>query len=161
MNRILQHIMALLLASFFLVSFTGVRLLVHHCMGCGTSELVIAAEPVSCCASGNHDEQDTAGQTGELASCCALPGSGQCGLDAGHECCEFEVLYLKGDFQLTSHKSVAKIEAPVLDMLPVIAAERPESVLLHRIIFQEPSTDPPPRLTGRSFVIYSHQIKIA
>lgn len=161
MNRVLQHIMALLLASFFLVSFTGVRLFVHHCMGCGTSELVFAAEPMTCCATVSHDDHDAAAQTGEGATCCALPGSGQCGLDAGHECCEFEVVYLKGDFQLASHKVVARIEAPVFDTLPVLAAEIHVAVVTHQTIPNDPSTGPPPRFTGRSFVIYSHQIKIA
>jgi len=39
MRVIGKHILVYLLASMFLVSFTGIRLLIHYCMACETTDV--------------------------------------------------------------------------------------------------------------------------
>ncbi len=149
--------MALVLASFFLVSFTGFRLLVHHCMGCEMTEVVFAGSPADCC----HKEQDA-----ETNSCCTEYGdpagsNAACSLDLNSECCDIQTIYLKGDFELVSERSTVKIEVPVLAAFVFIAEtawDQEPKILFHGTTTFE---DPPPRLTGRDFVLYSHQLKIS
>jgi hypothetical protein len=155
--------MALLLASFFLISFTGVRLLVHHCMGCEMTEVAFAGSPGDCC----HMEQEA-----ETDSCCTenpSPAgiSDACSMDPGSECCDIlgsgccdtETIYLKGDFELISERTLIKIETPVAAALVIAVetlADPASDAFAHRTTTFE---DPPPRRVGRDFVLYSHQLK--
>lgn len=169
MKQLVRHTLALILASFFLVSFTGFRLLVHHCLGCDAVEVVLAADSSHCCQS-HHDSQsccsagahDGGRDSGDLArgeSCDLMHGEG-CDHTHGDGCCKMETLYLKGDFEGTTERTSVKIEAPeiaALDMLVNPADDdRPET----RIPGASVTEDPPPRLTGRDFILYSHQLKI-
>lgn len=148
--------MALILASFFLVSFTGFRVLVHHCFGCDTSEIVITGVDHDCCQTKYADDD----------SCCTenalLPGNHKaCDIEHGEGCCDSKPIYLKGDFELISERTTIKIESPVLAALVVgvetIANHKPGAFSPRTTTFEEP----PPRLTGRDFVLYSHQLKIS
>jgi len=41
MQNFIKHILTWVLAGIFLVSFTGLRLLIHHCMACESSEVYL------------------------------------------------------------------------------------------------------------------------
>ncbi len=163
MIQTIRQTTALLLAAFFLVSFTGMRLLVHHCMGCDTTGIVFAAAQPDCCGhAGKADPMDGAGET----ACCALPGPAAeppaCGLNGPDGCCRIEVVYLKNDAELASERPVVRVEAPALVVLHALASG--EGLLTDRepeSLSGTSKTDPPPRLTGREFILFSHHLKIA
>ncbi len=158
--RFIRTITTLLLAAMFLVSFTGVRLLVHHCAGCDTSEIIFASEPVSCC-SGSIAHTDHSDNAEETPFCCSAPETAHCGIFGDSGCCDFEVIYLKGEFQITQHKAAEKVTVPVFDMLAVFSTTMPGPGIAPSFAAEGPFIDPPPRLAGKAFVLYAHQIKIA
>lgn len=164
MKRIATYTMVFLLASMFLVSFTGIRLLIHQCLACDSTDIALlgfaaedasdlhnkhageavchlpleTAEDPACCESHEHDHAD------------------HCG-----DCCETEVHYLKNDYKVSLEKMevrVMPIEVAVLihNLLPAPEGDAP-AVIKHRA---RPD-NAPPRIAGRDFVIYSHQLKIS
>jgi hypothetical protein len=153
----IRHTMAILLAGFFLVSFTGVRLLVHHCLGCNLTEVAIAGIQHDCCQTN---------QDGDEHTCCTKNGhqsgsNNACNIEYGEGCCDLETIYLKGDFELISERTTIKIETPVVAALDVAVETIADSGF--NVFNQGAATfeEPPPRLTGRDFVLYSHQLKIS
>ncbi len=158
--RVFRILLSLLLTVLFLVSFTGVRLLVHHCAGCDTSAILFASEPVSCCTGGTA-YTDHSENAEEALFCCALSEANQCGITGDPGCCDIEVVYLKEDFQLSQHKATEKVTIPVFDIFTVFSTPIPGLDNAHISAAEAPFIDPPPRLTGKAFVLYAHQIKIA
>jgi hypothetical protein len=157
MKNAIRHTLVFLLVGFFLVSFTGFRLLVHHCMGCEMTEIVFAGSPADCC----HTEQGA-----ETNSCCTentdpAGSNAVCGLDLDSECCDLQTIYLKGDFDLVSERSTVKIEVPVLAAFVFVAETAWDQETISLVHGPTTFEDPPPRLTGRDFVLYSHQLKIS
>lgn len=159
MKQYLRHFLAFLLAAFFLVSFTGFRLLVHHCLGCDTTEIMFAQESVSCCATSHtlnaHKEVDAA------ASCCHSSEQSQCGLPIESECCDLEVIYLKAELEGTPNKLVQKIEPPVFDVIAEMLGCHDNLLPTQLSSATVPTVDPPPRRVGKDFVLFAHHIKIA
>lgn len=155
MKTALRHTLSFLLAGFFLVSFTGFRLIVHHCMGCEINEVVFSAELTDCCRT-----------VQETPSCCQEHATAEgetpaCDLQLTEECCNIQAVYLMGDFELISERTTVKIDIPVVvawqATSDIISGPTPET----RVYTAGASEDPPPRLTGRDFVLYAHQLKIS
>ncbi len=187
-----RKLASILLACSFLVSFTGIRLLVHHCAGCGTSEVVFLGDASACCMNpsdgsvafllagtynasvGNETDAETdkraslscRADTGVISvadmeaslSCCAAAAQ-SCSLSGQEGCCNFESLYLKADLNLTVEKPLPRVEVPVSDVAVLFPAMLSLSVFASSLLAPNCFIDPPPRLTGRDFVLYSHQLK--
>lgn len=160
MQKFVKHILALIMASLFLVSFTGVRLLIHHCMACDTSAMYVFAEAKSCCEDPTtHNVEHTACaiNANEQSSCCSeVITENSC-----DNCCNNEVVYVKNDYEVSHERQVPRVE-PVLVNAEIITYSL---FSLHFNVQEEnylfPSTvDPPPRKVARDFVIFSHQLKI-
>ncbi len=167
MKRLVLQSLALLMASMFLLSFTGIRMLIHHCLACETTtKALIGLAPENC-------QQFHLDHTG--AAACHLPSGFSDGLQSdccpgdedvhGHacgSCCESEVEYLKNDYQVVQEKQGIRIDpvavAPLTPMIPVVAVE--ESVLPGLSLCTATNTDPP-RFVGREFVIFAHQLVIS
>ncbi len=149
------------LATIFLVSLTGIRLLIHHCMACDTKEISLVAYADDCC---DHHQENHAHHgtnscsfplTGEK-SCCAE--SGQCGMD--EDCCKDEVIYLVKDYELSHERQTIRVEAVMiaihadLNFLSLFNDLEKEFFTPHNY------AEPPPRIVGKDFILFTHQIKI-
>jgi hypothetical protein len=165
MLRVFRTITSLLLTGIFLVSFTGLRLLVHHCAGCGTSELVIIGDASDCCMNPSEDAFDflIAGadldtETSEPMACCAATAQ-SCGLTGQESCCDFESMYLKADLKLMVEKPLPRLDMPVSELAAIFTAMMCFSAVASSPLAADYFIDPPPRLAGRDFVLYAHQLK--
>ncbi len=165
MKKLATNTLALTLATIFLMSFTGVRLLIHHCLGCDTTDIALFSLVTDDCNSLHHKHTEAAtchisfdddGHTG----CCP-------GYDADNpahsceNCCKTETHYLKNDYEMQSERNEKRIEAPVLAVLlhfvtPYILEEIPSKTSLQHY----PETEPPTPV-GRDFVIFAQRLKIA
>ena len=162
MKKIAIHTLVFTLAAIFLMSFTGVRLLIHHCLGCDTTDIALFslatddlhqkhAEAATC-----HIDFGDEGHSG----CCPVDHSDD------HEqscknCCKTEIHYLKNDYEMQAERNEKRIEAPVLAVLfhfvsPIITNE-----LSSKLSEQYFTDSGPPKLVGRDFVIYAQHLKIA
>lgn len=152
----------MILATFFLVSFTGIRLLIHHCMACETTDISLISYSEDCC---EHHEQHHS--KGEHAKTCAIPQddnttccaqSGQCGMD--ENCCKDEVIYLAKDYELSHDRQTIRVEAVMvaihadLNFLSLFNNLEKEFFTPHNY------AEPPPRNVGKDFILFTHQIKI-
>ncbi len=186
MKKVLTHILALVLASIFLVSFTGIRLLIHHCLSCDTTDIALMGLGVDATTSMHQRHareatchivpgEDTTASC-ELPVCGtdfplvaklsleAVPGS--C-CDTGHDgyaycgdCCQTEVHYLKTEYEVPREKVENRIQ-PVQLALAITTlfhvVDQPDTPLaLHRITPDRA----PPKPVGRDFVIYAQHLKI-
>ena len=154
----IRKTVSILLATIFLVSFTGMRLVMHHCSGCGTTEIVLASVGTdSCCGQTAGASEPGKGSASDMACCTPEDITCHAGIHAG--CCQFEDLYLKGEFTLIIDKVSPRIDLPVV--ADAITPEPIDAAIHSTGIVATPYhvTNPPPRLAGRAFVLYSHQLK--
>ncbi len=163
MKRIAKHIMVFLLSLIFLVSFSGIRLMMHHCFSCETTDITFLGFA--------SEDARSMHQKHREASSCHLPAHGKethtCCDSHAHDdaeckdCCESEVHYLKTDYKVSHEKSeirVAPLELTVL--IPVLYPSEDAGLLTAKEYRFYPDRAPP-RPAGRDFIIYSHQLKIA
>ncbi len=163
--RLARQLMALVLASLFLVSFTGISLLIHHCLACDTTDIALpwVSADEACAMHERHTETASChlpAGAGHDSECCDIPlheDNSSCG-----SCCESEVRYLKTDYEVAHEKTVLRVlpvETTMLthheNVVEDVVAGPPTSGLFIR------SDRPPPKPVGRAFVIYSHQLRIA
>ena len=162
MKKIAKNTLAFTLAAIFLMSFTGVRLLIHHCLGCDTTDIALFslvtedlhhrhAEATTC-----HIDLHDAGHSG----CCPIDHS----YDHEHSCencCKTEVHYLKNDYEMQTERNEKRIEAPVLTVLFHFMAPNILEILPSKLSEQYFTDSGPPKLVGRDFVIYAQHLKIA
>ncbi len=172
-----KHIISYLLASMFLVSFTGMRLLIHHCMACDTTDVALLglhpedidamhrdhAGKGTCAIPVNDAAAASCGilpDDAEGATCCDnhdVPGDQGCG-----DCCQSEVHYLRAEFEVTPDKQEPRLEPVLLTLLPrLLNHERFVADEAQTMTLPVVDERPPPRLTGRDFVIYAHHLKIS
>lgn len=164
MKRFLHHLTALLLASMFLVSFTGFRLLVHHCMSCDTVDVFFAGYSADQCKDihsrhhmSKHMQTDDAV---DASSCCSGDHhhTTSCALSSG--CCETEEVFVRNE-EVVSHERLTIKLQPLekYASLPsaLLLAQTVNALSLESGFFQY--IQPPPKLVGRDFLIYSHQLK--
>lgn len=160
MQKFTKHIMTLLLAGLFLVSFTGVRLLIHQCMACDTSAMYVFADAKSCCedpTTPNTEHTACAINANEQGSCCSEENTeGTC-----ENCCNNEVVYVKNDYEVAHERQLPRVEPVLVDaevfthsIFSIHFNVRGENYLF-------PSTvDPPPRKVAKEFLLFAHQLKI-
>ncbi len=163
MKKLATNTLALTLATIFLMSFTGVRLLIHHCLGCDTTDIALFslasddsmhhkhAEATTC-----HVAFDDDGHSG----CCPADH----GDDHEHgceNCCKTEVHYLKNAYEMQTERNEKRIEAPVLAVLFHFVAPYTPEELPSNLSQQHHTDSGPPTPVGRDFVIYAQHLKIA
>lgn len=159
MGKFFRNVLLISLGSVFLLSFTGLRLLLHSCMGCSTSEMHMFAVDDNCC---NTREQNLAADyscclaIAETISCCSDPLTEA---DSSN-CCEDKVVYLINDYELLNKKSEIHIGPQVAahhvwhtELMNCASAQAQASLPVNYYL-------PPPTYVGREFILYSHQIKI-
>lgn len=160
MNLIVKKIitisLSLLLATTFLMSYTGMRLLIHHCMSCDTTGLAMFSQQQSCCLDAQQDDgMILCDITTASASCCTASEDSAC-----ENCCSEEVVYLKKDFEFSNDRQQPRIEAVPVDVTADLFGDE----ILHsdqsNQVVSFNNTDPPPKLTGKAFVLFGHQLKI-
>ena len=180
MKKVLTYALAFSLASIFLVSFTGIRLLIHHCLSCDTTDIALLG--LSADATAAMHQRHTQSATCQIApgeadhGTCELPmgeadthegalpatccdtghdGSGHCG-----DCCQTEVHYLKTEYEVPREKVENRIQ-PVQLALVITNffqdVDEPESPLTTQRITPDRA---PPKPVGRDFVIYAQHLKI-
>jgi hypothetical protein len=158
--RFVRTIFSLLLTVMFLVSFTGLRLLIHHCSGCDTSNILFASESVSCC-SVESPSKDPNSNSIEGLSCCTESVSTTCGIRSERGCCDVEMIYLVEGYQGLLHKPTEKPEISIHYNLSDIPTDIFDQCISSHSYCETPLIDPPPRLVGKAFILYTHHIKIA
>lgn len=162
MKRFATISIAFVLAALVLVSFTGLRLLIHHCFACETTDVVWAAfAPESCeelhTRHKGQDQCTLVGHNLESDSCCGLDGTDH--LPDCHNCCDTEHQYVKTDLRVTQDKNDVRILPHELDVK-----------LTGKIDFESAGfstesgkllipSEPPPVQWGRDFLIFSQQLK--
>lgn len=163
MRQFAKHTMIFLLSLIFLVSFSGIRMLVHHCLSCETTDIAILAF--------SSENTRSLHQKHMEESSCNLPSPGEeihtC-CDANdhqheecHDCCKSEEHYLKTDYKISHDKPEVRVVPTELILLTslVLPAEHTKPLTTSERLFYPDRA--PPRPAGRDFVIYSHQLKIA
>lgn len=166
MKRLATQIMALTLAAMFLLSFTGIRLLIHYCMSCDTTDVSLfgfAGQDTgamhqrhlesSVCHISFEDDQT------EAITCCdhdEAEAHQHCG-----DCCKSDVHYVKNDYEVPREKmDVRVIPVELVILLPNLLPDTGDnSEPVSKIVAV--SDRPPPKPVGRDFVIFSHQLKIS
>ncbi len=149
-----------MLAGLFLVSFTGVRLIIHHCMACDVSALYVFADARSCCENpGTYNAECTVCTVSvdEYSSCCSEENPE----NSCENCCDNEVVYVKNDYEVSHERQVPRVEPVLVDAEAFTHSFFPFHFEIRDEQYLFPSTvDPPPRKVARDFVIFTHQIKI-
>ena len=154
MKKIITISFSLLLAATFLMSYTGLRLLIHHCMSCESTGLAVFSQQQSCCL--EQDEEATVCDISSTSASCCIPAEGE----ACENCCSEEVVYLKKDFEFSKDRQQPRIESVPVDVFAdLFGNEIIHSVTSNQVVSFN-NTDPPPKLTGKAFVLFSHQLKI-
>jgi hypothetical protein len=163
MRKSIKIITSLLLAGVFLLSFTGLRLLLHHCMGCDTYEMHLFSKVDPCCATSDQTASTanySCSAEATAASCCNLPAESSKGVSC-ENCCDDQVVYIKNKYEFVSGKTQLRVELPVLAHFGFfnhpIGSAPVQIISFSSSNHNEP---PPPKLAGKSFVLFSHQIKI-
>jgi hypothetical protein len=155
MKKAIKNIMSIILAGLFLITFAGVRLLLHQCMKCESTDLAVLTSSSSCC-------QQASAEDALMASCCTIDFSAAaCCTDQSENCCQDEVVFLKNDYELVNEKQQSRIEPHVsaslilaFSLFDIIADDS------DNLSFLNYNQEKPPLRAGRDFVIFSHQIKI-
>ncbi len=158
MGKLFRNVLLIFLGAVFLLSFTGLRLLLHSCMGCSTSEMHLFAVDEGCCAA---FEQDLAVDflcsvdTKTISCCSDVMPEADCS-----NCCEDKVVYLINDYELLNKKSEVHIGSQLL--VRIIANAELMNFDPRQIHASFPVNyyPPPPAYVGRDFILFSHQIKI-
>lgn len=163
MHKKLLQILSIVILSVFLVSFTGVRLFMHECATCNSTEISIIQTEASCCSA--VSETDNAGiceipYDDNSADCCSTPASNSgCKTD---DCCTDQVIYLVNDYDFSKERSQERVEPQVLKFLQIAFAIVNVIPADETISFGYfPFSEPPPKLSGKEFIIFSHQLKIS
>ncbi|MDR4988818.1 MAG: hypothetical protein RG741_08295 [Bacteroidales bacterium] len=164
MRSVLKHSLAFLLAFIFLLSFTGVRMLIHHCLSCETTDVAIMAFGSRECDDWHHGEAQQ--------GVCHLPATGNAVTDCctTHEhnegeacgnCCKTETHYIKTEYTLTQERNEQRIEPVVFSVLYTLLLADETVLPAHNNPGSFIHNSDPPRAVGRDFVIFAHQLKIA
>ncbi len=158
MKKVSQIFLSLMLATIFLLSFTGVRLVAHHCFHCETTEInIFSASHHDCCEENKHHHHN---ENPTNNSCCenlqySSSNEGGCG-----HCCSTNSKFVKQDYQLSHVKNVIKIFAPESDISTNVETASGNTCTTEDSIFKNHEKPPHKFSCGREFVIFSHQIKV-
>ena len=110
MKKQLNILLALTLALNILLSFAGIRMLVHYCFQCDDVEYALFIDTGHDCCNlehkHNHDE-------GSESDCCSLPDSHDADHNHCDNCCKTELRYIQNEYKAANEKPVIKINIPV------------------------------------------------
>ncbi len=164
-KKIATNILVLLLAGIFLMSFTGVRMLMHHCLSCDTTDVALFGFAGSDCDALHHKHAENTACSipvhGEDVGACCASGHSHNHNEACGNCCKTEIHYLKNDYQVSQERNEHKIEPVVLAVLIPIQLSLDTFNTTRDLTLGQLSNADPPNPVGRDFVIFSHQLKIA
>ena len=168
MKVIFRHIIIWTLAAFFLVSFTGFRLLVHHCLSCDTTDVFLAQMPQgSDCCHGLHDngshlhcEVESNGES----SCCPAPAGMPDAEDGifllSYLGCETDIHYLKHEYRITTEHTQERISPVELSVNWLQSTDHVNDIHGFTLLNSSFVNHPPPVPVGKDFVVFAHQLKI-
>ncbi len=162
MQKFIKPILALIMAGLFLVSFTGIRFVVHYCMACDVSSLHVFEDAGNCCEDQSSLNDETLACTVnpvDAGSCCS--GESVSPGNACQNCCHDEVVYVKHDYEVSKDRQPQRV-APVLVDTEVFTWSLFQQHFADKgDLHLFPSTvDPPPRKVARDFVVFTHHLKI-
>lgn len=149
-------IFSLLLASVFLLSFTGLRLLSHYCTGCQTEDVSLFTEMQSCCSNHQHEESMQCDLEMAVDTCCTEDQPVPCS-----NCCSEQVIYVKHKYEVVTYSEQLRL-LPVMITIPVFVYHHlsAQKVTGDELSFGLFSAQPPSRIVGKEFLVYSHQLKL-
>ncbi len=165
MRKHLQLVFSFVMVVLFTVSFTGIRLFVHECASCNTVAVGLLKPLHDCCEkpSGTNHSQCAEVKHAEISepiSCCNADSEPQT-CHKGN-CCSDEIRYIVNETDFTKERPISNPEPLVLPVLLACFTDISLSELsASQISYPLHSNDPPPRLTGKEWIIYSHQLKIS
>ncbi len=151
-----NKISALILTCLFLLSNTGISLVMHHCFACDTTDYYNLFTGLA----DHHQHYDHECNTG---ACCddyeKETDSHKCGIFGSlNNCCKTEVEYYKNDYE-----TFLKYGSDKSIQLLSLSSE----VYLNDICYSEDKTgkllqdyiEPPPKLVSRAFIIFTNKLK--
>ena len=158
MQNIIKYILTWTLAGLFLVSFTGLRLLIHQCMACESSDVSLFYQVDNCCErnSKNNDHENTCQlPINETSSCCSVSDTdSQC-----ENCCKDEIVYLINEYDVSLDRKQYKIEPIGFEIASILLNELHGFDSKQYNFIPHNNSIPPPKWVGKDFILYSHQLK--
>ena len=164
LKKLATYTMVFSLAAIFLMSFTGIRMLIHHCLSCDTTDVFLFANAGRSCDDIHHNHHENAVchidiHADEPLSCCA--GDDEHDHDSCVNCCKTEIHYLVNEYEVYQERSEQRIEPVVLAVfLNLFLSIDDDDITAVSSPFFNDNPDPP-KPVGRDFVIYAHQLKIS
>lgn len=159
--RLSNKIFSIILTGFFLLSNTGISLMLHHCLACDETEYFLAAYNNEIKHHHHNDcheyDEDVAICNIETHSCEHIHS---CGIFSDEtESCKTQVQYLKSDFESLLTNTSDNLIQPAVSI--------PEDITLMDVCCRECGAgkilkdyiDPPPKLVSRAFIVFAHQLK--
>jgi len=169
MYKLINNTIAIILSGLFLVSFTGVKFIAHHCFKCQDTDysfFAVASDSSDCCS--HHALH----QVPQSNTCCTLsdsegvsnyviPEIPHC-TSPTQRCCKKEVVYLKNDYEVLTDRQDKRLIPSIIGLLPVLterslAPESPTEIIL----FSKNDLQAPLRLSGKDFIIFTHHFKVS
>lgn len=156
MANALKYRLSGILAFVFLVSFTGLPMLMHHCFSCESTSIHLFSQIQDCCeAHREHHHHSCADQENPETDCCSQHTDEAC-----ENCCKDSLIYLQNDYTFSLDRQILKILPWEFAVLGLITFEaEPNLTLSGAFGLDDACHDPPPRITGKTFLIYTHQLK--
>ncbi len=151
------------MASLFLVSFTGIKMLVHHCMSCETTayslishtdghcpqpELAELTDESACCISEVVNENSYCSSIENVCNGCT------------DNCCDNEVLYFVNDYEVSFERNEFNLSPWVQALLPSLLNDY-YSLTAPVPTFYTIDSQPPPKWVGKEFILFSHQLRVS
>ncbi len=164
MKKLGINILALSLAGMFLLSFTGIRMLIHHCLSCETTDIALFAFAENDFDHMHHEHASTMSchvnfEDESEINCC--DANAEHHATTCSDCCKTEVHYLKNEYQVSQERNEQRLEPALLAvLLPLINLQDHKLNPAVHLYAQSCNTDPP-KPVGREFLIFAHQLKIA
>jgi len=165
MKKIATYSMVFSLAAIFLLSFTGIRMLIHHCLSCETTDVFLFANSGRSCDNIHHSKHEGSVchvniDGNEPISCCA-GNKEEHDNNSCENCCKTEIHYLVNEYEVYQERSEQRIEPVVIAVLVNLFVPAIQDELPTGNSFNHYTNTDPPQPVGRDFVIFTHQLKIA
>ncbi|MBS4014685.1 MAG: hypothetical protein KGZ97_13180 [Bacteroidetes bacterium] len=156
MKKTVNSILSVILALNLLLSFAGVRLLVHNCHHCNSTEYFVFFEPDHDCCGHNHEINI---HKHSKSDCCSTSGDTNNIQQSCDNCCSTDTEYVKADYNASVEKTTTKIwvaSIPLVSVLTSVCCTHCVKEISAKDYYDKPPYTP----TGKDFIIFSHNIKI-
>ncbi len=157
--KLAKKIFSVFLSGLFLLSFTGISLMLHHCMPCEATEYYLAAY------SGHIDHQH------DDHLCCddkekynfhknnSSDSYHSCGIFGNNSnCCKTEVKYLKNDYEINHINITYKLIQPVCLSDKSFINDKLYTQIFDGQILKD-YKDPPIKIVAKAFIIFTNRLK--